>query len=47
MKRNKDDYKKDLLYYAEEVSRTTDKYRLNFLLQCIDGVITKIKELEK
>ena len=47
MKRNPEDYKKDLLYYAEGVLKTTDKHRTKFLLQCIDEVLKKIREYEQ
>ena len=47
MKRNPEDYKKDLLYYAGEVLNSTDKNRTAFLLQCIDEVVVKIKDHEQ
>lgn len=47
MKRNPEDYPKDLLYYAEEVLKSTNKQRTLFLLQCIDEVTLKIKDHAK
>lgn len=44
MKRDPNEYPKDLLYYAEEVSKTTNKQRKLFLLQCIAEVVEKIKK---